>query len=127
MRLRQAKAEAIDRQNMSKTFDYEPKDILLSSQKDLSEYYKESLISLAKMQPFFSSRTLRRTIRSKDNSHQPIWDMPDPYEVIIPLDLHTHEIDVLEKAACIALENSKTDVKWRAVCNIISPLCYVLT
>ena len=120
MRTRHTEAHAADRRNRSY---YKPKDVLfpsLSSQDDSSEYHRESLVSFAKMQPFFSTRALCRAVNPKDNNpYHPIMNMADPHEIIIPLNLHSHEVDTLEKAARVGLMNSKTDVRWRAVCNAI--------
>lgn len=117
MRRQWARAQVAARRDITNRV---PKDILFPS--GPHESRKETLIALANMQPFLGSRVLRRTIRSKDNLDQPMFDMPDPCEVTILLDLHPREVDALEKAASMALENSKTDVRWRVVCNIICPL-----
>ena len=120
MRTRHTEAHATDRRNHSY---YKPKDILfpsLNSQDDSSEYHRESLVSFAKMQPFFGTRALCRAVSQKDNNpHQPIMNMADPCEIIIPLDLHFHEVDTLEKVASVGLKNVMTDVRWRAVRNAI--------
>ena len=92
-------------------------DVLSSkdANNDESEYSKASYISIDEIRPFFDGRSLRRTLRSKGFENSTILNMPDPCEVVVLLALHPHEVEVLELAAEDALENSKTDVRWRSV------------
>ena len=77
--------------------------------------YKAICDSIDQICPYFNGQSLHCTLRFKGHEDSTVLDMPDPCEHILLLELHTHEMDVLESAAETALENAKTDVRWRSV------------
>lgn len=118
MAKRRSKAAGKDKQKKT-TPEAELTTQEVLSSKDVNDKadaaYKAICESIDQIRPYFDGRSLRRTLRSKGHEDSTVLDMPDPCEHILLLELHTHEMDVLESAAETALENAKTDVRWRSV------------
>lgn len=119
---RRSKAAAKDRQKQTPEAELTTHEVLSSKDANDKEDadYKAICESIQQIRPYFDGRSLRRTLRSKGHADSTVLNMPDPCEMVLLLDLHPREIDLLETAAEDALENSKTDVKWRSVRRSVS-------
>ena len=106
-------AQRKDRKQASEGADNLKQELLSAAgaQHERPQYYAASIKWIGVLREFFAGRALRRTLRSRDNLGNPLWQMPDPIEVPLYLTLHDHELDVLESAA----EQDRCE-RWFAIC-----------
>lgn len=110
-------AQAKDRKEAASLTEASTSDLLTASgaQHDKGAFFVVCAKWINLLRTFFAGRALRRTLRTLDYEDKPLWLMPDPVEVQMKLNLHDHELDVLENAAETAKANTKKDSGWRAV------------